>query len=57
MYIAFEIIITRDSEAIMFPPGVIVGVCVRLCVCVSQNYMDDSIIKELVPHQRYFAGT
>ena len=56
MYIAFEIIITRDSEAIMFPPGVIVGVCVCICVFVT-NYMDDSIIKELVPHKRYFAGT
>ena len=57
-----ELIITRDSEVIMFSPCVFVCLFVCLCVCVCGCLCLSRCLSEwfnyegLVPHKQYFAG-
>ena len=46
-------VITRDSEVIMFSPCVFVCVC----LCLSQYLSGRFNYEGLVPHKQYFAGT
>ena len=53
--------ITRDSEVIMFSPGVFVClfvcVCRCVCLCLSRCLSGRFNYEGLVPHKQYFAGT
>ena len=50
-----SLIITRDSEVIMFSPCVFVCVCG--CLCLSRCLSGRFNYEGLVPHKQYFAGT
>ena len=58
---ALFLIITRDSEVIMFSPCVFVcvceSVCLSLCLCLSRCLSGRFNYEGLVPHKQYFAGT
>ena len=51
------LIITRDSEVIMFSPCVFVCLCVCGCLCLSRCLSGRFNYEGLVPHKQYFAGT
>ena len=51
------LIITRDSEVIMFSPCVFVCLCVCVCLCLSRCLAGRFNYEGLVPHKQYFAGT
>ena len=53
------LVITRDSEVIMFSPRVFVClfVCVCGCLCLSRCLSGPFNYEGLVPHKQYFAGT
>ena len=51
------IIITRDSEVIMFSPCVFVCLFVCGCLCLSRCLSGRFNYEGLVPHKQYFAGT
>ena len=51
------IVITCDSEVIMFSPCVFVCVCVCGCLCLSRCLSGRFNYEGLVPHKQYFAGT
>ena len=53
----FGIIITRDSEVIMFSPCVFVCLFVCVCLCLSRCLSGRFNYEGLVPHKQYFAGT
>ena len=50
-------IITRDSEVIMFSPCVFVCLFVCVCLCLSRCLSGRFNYEGLVPHQQYFAIT
>ena len=52
-----NVIITRDSEVIMFSPCVFVCLFVCVCVCLSRCLSGRFNYEGLVPHKQYFAGT
>ena len=51
------VVITRDSEVIMFSPCVFVCLCVCGCLCLSRCLSGRFTYEGLVPHKQYFAGT
>ena len=53
----FLLVITRDSEVIMFSPCVFVCLCVCGCLCLSRCLSGRFNYEGLVPHKQYFAGT
>ena len=56
-----HLVITRDSEAIMFSPWVFVCVCLSVslsvCLCLSRCLSRRFNYEGLVPHKPYIAGT
>ena len=54
-YDKWGMIITRDSEVIMFSPCAFVCVCG--CLCLSRGLSGRFNYEGLVPHKQYFAGT
>ena len=53
----WPIVITRDSEVIMFSPCVFVSVCLSVCLCLSRCLSGRFNYEWLVPHKQYFACT
>ena len=52
------VIITRDSEVIMFHPVCLfVCLCVCGCLCLSRCLSGQFNYEGLAPHKQYFAGT
>ena len=57
MSFQLTMIITRDSEVIMFSPCVFVCLFVCGCLCLSRCLSGRFNYEGLVPHKQYFAGT
>ena len=51
-----QVVITRDSEVMMFSPCVFVCVCVFVWLCLSRCLSGRFYYEGLVPHKWYFAG-